>query len=43
MAESSSSFRLPSFCRHMNKADEFIMMTLRAHYGVNINVLRMLI
>ncbi|KAJ0600300.1 putative transcription factor B3-Domain family [Helianthus annuus] len=25
MAESSSSFRLPSFCRHMNKADEFIM------------------
>ncbi|KAF5760380.1 putative transcription factor B3-Domain family [Helianthus annuus] len=25
MAESSSSFRGPCFCRHMNKADEFIM------------------
>uniref|UniRef100_A0A251SU01 Putative DNA-binding pseudobarrel domain-containing protein n=1 Tax=Helianthus annuus TaxID=4232 RepID=A0A251SU01_HELAN len=25
MAESSSSFRGPCFCRHMNKADEFIL------------------
>ncbi|KAJ0589543.1 putative DNA-binding pseudobarrel domain superfamily [Helianthus annuus] len=25
MADTSSSFRGPCFCRHMNKADEFIM------------------